>query len=394
MYTNIKKTISSLSLLVCLGFALAMDAAGQERTLEEQIAEARRLVNENRYIDALPLLEKIALVYPNNGEIWADYGIAIMSNAVTINDPAERRKEMTLGIKVLQRAKKLGTENTRALYFLDEFEDSDGTDNFSAENSEVEKALREGEAFFGRGEYDSAFKAYEKAHKLDPKNYQAILFMGDCFYAQRKYKEAEVYFEKAVKLNPEIESGHRYWGDALLFQEKYDAALDKFLDALLVAPFSRLTWDSLQRWSEKAKANYAPVSIIPPGNESFGTVEIKPNMLKNDDGTIFWKFYNETVKKQMTVKAAAGGDFKFADEVAAWKSVADNFRQAMKKGDVKYPDRNLINLLKLDDKNLIEPYILLVRPRENFGEDFVAYSTEHPGKIKQFVRLFILNLEK
>ena len=395
MYLKIKRNLTSLIILLSICFVLTANIKAQEQVTEEQIAEAVNLVRQNRYIDALPLLEKIALAFPNNGEIWADYGIAVVMNAVTINDAAERKKEMEVGIKVLQRAKKLGTENTRALYFLDEFEDFDGTDNFSNANTEVEKALREGEAHFGRGEYDLAFKAYEKAHKLDPKNYEAVLFMGDCFYAQKKYKEAEVYFEKAVKINPEMESGYRFWGDALLYQEKHEAALEKFLDALLVAPFSRMTWDSLGRWAEKTDAKYEPIAVAPPGNESFGSIEIKSNLLKADDGTKFWSHYDETIKKQMTAKSAAGNtDFSLADETAAWKNVADNFRKAMKKGDVKYPDQNLINLLKLDDENLIEPYILLLRPRENFGEDFVAYSKEKPAKIKQFVRMYILNLEK
>jgi tetratricopeptide (TPR) repeat protein len=388
-----KCLITSLVLLICLSFSFANKSFAQDTTLAELTAEARKMVNENRYIDALPLLEQIILSYPNSAEMWADFGIAIVSHATTITDAAERKKEMDRGIKALQRAKQLGTTNTRALYFLDQFEDFDGTDNFSNSNPEVERALREGEAFFGRGEYDEAFKSYERASILDPKNYEAVLFMGDCFYAQKKYAEAEIYFAKAIAIEPEKETAYRFWGDALLYQNKPTEALDKFLDGLIRDPFSRLSWDSLRRWADKTDSNFEIIEIIPPGGESLGRVKINESLLKAHDGTDRWKLYNEVIKEQMSKRIAAKQNFSLSDETMAWKKVADAFRQDIKSGKIKYPDRHLVNLLRLDDKNLIEPYILLLRPHDTFEDDFIAYRKQNPQKIKQFVQEFILNLK-
>jgi tetratricopeptide (TPR) repeat protein len=386
-----KKLFSaSLFLSVCLGLSLTVTSFAQDQTIAELTREARELVDQNRYIDALPLLEKIILSYPDNAEMWADFGIAIVSNAVTIPDPEERKKEMVRGIKALTRAKQLGTKNVRALHFLDEFENFDGGDNFSDDNPEVEKAMREGEAFFGRGEYDKAFQSYEKAFKLDPKNYGAVLFMGDCFYAQRKYKEAEPYFAKAVEIDPDMEMAYRYWGDALLYQDKHDEALDKFLEAMIVEPFSRMSWDSLRRWAGKTGADYAPIKIAPPGGGDYGSVKFDKTLLKAEDGTDKWLVYDEKIRERLT---AGGEAFNLSDETAAWKAMAEAFRRDMKTGKIQYPDRSLINLLKLEDKNLLESYILLLRPRESFGDDYDTYRKGNKTKIKQFVREFILNLK-
>lgn len=382
-------------LLTLLIFSLTPILFAQDKTLEELTAEARQMVTENRYIDALPILEKIILSYPKDAEMWADFGIAIVSNAVTLDDPAERKEEMERGIKALTKAKQLGTENVRALYLLDEIENSDSMDNFShEENPELEKALREGEAHFGRGEYDKAFKAYERAYKLDPKSYEAVLFMGDCFYAQGKFKEAEPYFAKAVEISPDLDTAHRFWGDALLYQDKNEQALDKFLNALLAKPFSRMNWESINRWATKTEANYDLIKIIPPGNKEFGSIEIKESLLKSEDGTDKWKFYDEMSKEQKSKKAAAGQRYTLSDELNAWKKAAENFRADIKAGKIKYPDRGLINLVKLDDENLLEPYILLLRPQPSFGEDYAAYREKNADKIKQFVRQYILNLKK
>ncbi len=396
MFLNkISKTqvLTSLILFVCLGFSSAKSVFAQDKSIRELTLEARRMVDENRYLDALPLLEQIVLSYPDNGEIWADFGIAIISTATTINDTVERKKELERGVKALLRAKKLGTKNPRALYFLDEFENSDGTDNFSNKNPEVEKALRKGELYFGRGEYDKAFKYYETAHKLDPKNYEAMLFMGDCFYVQGKFKESEKYFAQAVEINPEVESAYRYWGDALMSQNKNAEGLEKFLDAFIRDPFSLLSWNNLKNWAERTKANYEPIIIAPPGVEEYGTLDINEKLLKTDNGTDRWLLYNRNIAEQMAKKTATDQSFTLADEIKAWRAVADAVRRDIKSGKIKYPDQNLVNLLKIDDENLLEPYILLLRPQGTFGDDYVAYREKNPQKIKQLIRKFILNLK-
>lgn len=384
----VRKTALAGLAAVLIFLSIPSAALAQDEDEDPDRAEAISLIEENKYLEALPILERIILSYPNDAELWAHFGIALITNSTVLLTPEERKAEQEKAIKALKRAKQLGTENDRALDLLEQFENADGSDNFMSDNPEVEKALREGEAFFGRGEYDAAFKAYERAHKLDPKSYEAVLFMGDCFYAQKKYAEAEPWFAKAVALDPDREMAHRFWGDALLSQEKYGEARDRFVDAVIAEPYSRMGWSSLARWAEATETELGVYQIVPPGNEDGGPIEIDAGLLKAEDGTIHWKEYSKALNSSPTVSSVPLP--KFADDIAAWRSVAASFRKDLKAGKIKYPDHNLVNLIRLDDLGLLETYVLLVRPQDHYGEDYVAYRDKNRDKIRTFILRFVI----
>lgn len=378
---------------LCIIFALAVCVSAQAKpaAAEAQKAEAIKLIDQNRYIDALAILEKIAPLYPNDAEVQANFGVAVMVNSVTLTTPEARKKERVRGLQILAKAKRLGTEDTKALHFLDNFPADGGEDdNFTSDNPEVEKALREGEAFFGRGDYDKAFAAYEKAYKLNPKSYEAALFMGDSLYAQRKYKESEIWFAKAVEIEPNREMAHRFWGDALLGQKKIVEARDRFVEALIAEPFSRMSWENLSKWSAAAETNLTPVEIAPPGNEPIGEIKIDEKLLKTEDGTIHWKLYRTAREVQFLDKTIKKQRYTLADEAAAWRKTAEAARRDLKAGKLKYPDKSLVNLVKLDDDGSLEPYILLLRPSESFGEDFIDYREKNRARLKRFIIEYII----
>lgn len=361
----------------------------------ENIAELREqifaLADRGQHLKALPLLEKVAPVYPNDAEVWAIYGISVLANSVVMQNPEMRQEEQKRGFDILMKAKSLGTKNTMALHFLDQLgADGSGVDNFTSKDPEYEKAIRAGEGFFGTGEYDKAFAEYEKAHKLQPKNYEPVLFLGDTLYAQGKYKESETWFAKAVEIAPNREQAYRFWGDALMFQKKPLEARDKFVEALIAEPFSRMTWDRLNRWLEETETDTATLEVIPPGNESGGDIKINESLLKTEDGTHHWKLYSDTVKASLAGKT---GRYTLSAETSAWRKVAENVRKDMQAGKIKYPDKSLINLVKLDDAGLLEAYILIIRPHEDFGEDFFDYRTNHRDKLKRFIIEFLLGLK-
>lgn len=381
-----KTALAGLAALLVL-ISIPYVALAQDEDEDPDRTEAIRLIEESKYLEALPILERIILSYPNDAELWAHFGIALITNSTVLLTPEERKAEQEKAIKALKRAKQLGTENDRALDLLEQFENADGSDNFMSDDPEVEKALREGEAFFGRGEYDAAFKSYERAHQLDPKSYEAVLFMGDCFYAQKKFKEAEPWFAKAVALDPDREMAHRFWGDALLYQEKFREARDKFIDAIIAEPYSRMGWSSLSRWAEATETELGVYQIVPPDNEDGGPISINGELLEAEDGTIHWREYSKALSKQGDQKDSP---LRFADDIKAWKNVAAAFRKDLKAGKVKYPDSNLVNLIRLDDLGLLEAYVLLVRPQDHYGEDYVAYREKNREKIRTFILRFVI----
>lgn len=382
------RVIVGLMILLCLGLFSTGTAYAQD--LKSQRAEAMKLVDQNRYIDALPVLEEIALLMPKDSEVWAHYGIAILTNSSTLDTPAARKAERQRAVQALAKAKQLGTDVVLALHYL-EIIPADGgdNDNFSDENPEAEKAIREGEGFFGRGEYDKAFAAYEKAYKINPKSYEAVLFMGDSLYAQKKYKESEPWFAKAVEVNPDREEAYRYWGDALYYQGKKKEAYQKFAEAFITDPFSRVVRDRFFRAVEEFEVRFSPIStIVPPGGEVVGDIKINTALLKTEDGTVNWKFYNETrdawrsgeFKKQFPKATAYRRSLR--EESAALRKVIEAVKKDAK---IKKLDKNLENLVKLDELGLLEAYILIVRPDDEILKDYFEYKKNNREKLRRFM---------
>lgn len=380
--------------LVVFGWVVQVSAQtaikpAEKAALREQ---ALKFVEQNRYLDAFPLLEKVAPLYPNDAEIWAHYGIAILTRSSTLSSADERKAERVKGMSVLAKAKELGTKNDVALNFLEQFPaDGGDEDNFGG-NPEFEKNLREGEAFFGRGEYEKAFAAYEKAYKINPQSYEAVLFMGDSHYAAGRFKESEPWFAKAAAINPDREQAFRFWGDALLNQKKMAEARDKFIDALVAEPYSRLTWGSLERWAGESGAKVVSLAVVPPGGAGAGEILFDESLLKTEDGTASWKLYKEARKAQ--VIANGSGARALAGEVNALRKVAAGFRNDLKAGKIKYPDQSLSNLVRLDDAGLLEPYVLLIRADGDIADEYAAYRQKNRDKIKKFVIEFMLGLSK
>ncbi len=383
-------TLCSIFLIANLAFAQS-NAAKPAAATEAQKAEASGLIDENRYIQALPIFEKIASSYQTDAEFLARYGVAIISNSVTLTTPEARKTERIRGIQILEKARKLGSNDIKALDMLERFPSDGGEDdNFSSDNPAVERALREGEAFFGRAEYDKAFAAYEKAYKLNPKSYEAVLFMGDSLYAQKKYKESEVWFARAVAIEPNREMAHRFWGDALLAQGKNTEARDRFIEGLIAEPFARISWESLSKWSDIAQVRLAPIEIMPPNGDVAGEIVVDEKLLKTEDGTIHWKLFKKTRDEQLLGKLATNQRYTLADELVAWEKTAEAARIDLKAGKLKYPDKSIVNLIKLDDAGALEPYILFLRPREDFEQDFFDYRKKNRDKLKRFVVEFII----
>ena len=277
-----------------------------------------------------------------------------------------------------------------ALSFLDQLTPDGADEDNMALNPEAEKFLREGEAFFGRGDYDNAYLAYEKAYKIVPKSYEAALFMGDSRYAAKRYQESMTWFAKAVEIDPNREMAYRFWGDALMSQKRVAEARDKFIDALIAEPNSRMTWDRLGKWVDETSTKVTSVEISPPGNNAAGAITVNENLLKADDGTIHWKLYNDVRRAQVVAKG--GSERTLSDEAAAYRKVADAVRGDLKAGKIKYPDKGLTSLVKLDAAGLLEPYILLVRNDGNFADYYLPYKEKNQPKLRQFVIEFLLGL--
>lgn len=392
-FSNLVKII--LLLFALFSFSSEPTAAQSSADLAADRARAMNLVNENRYIDAYPVLEKVAALLPNDIDVWTHYGIAAAARSSILRDAKERKAQRKRAFDVLTKAKQLGTANVMALHILDQLPANGGDeDNFGSENPEVEKALREGEGHFGRGDYPKAHDSYAKAFKLNPKSYEAVLFLGDTFYAQKKYSESEPWFAKAVALDPNRELAYRFWGDALMSQNKVKEATGKFIDAFIADPYGRYAWENINKLTQKHGKQFNVATILPPGNRAFEELIVNPELLSSQDGTKFWLRYQEvrnSWKREMYKKDFPDKPYRdsLKEGAAAIRAMAEAAASAINSGSLKNPHPSIVNAIELNNKGLIEPYVLIMMANEGIAEDYVSYRTSNRDRIRKYLSEYV-----
>ena len=106
---NLTRVANAL-LVLALALAFAQSASAQTGDLEQTKQKATALINDLKYIEAFPLLEKIVTAEPNNAEMHFYLGFALIAKAndLDVPDAAARRNMRVRARAAFIRAKELG----------------------------------------------------------------------------------------------------------------------------------------------------------------------------------------------------------------------------------------------------------------------------------------------
>ena len=374
-----------IAAIFCLAFSFALVAQEKRPSAQEpagiyemEKGRALELLRASRFADALPVLEKLALAQPNDGETQFLLGFAKLANARTITDQAARQRERAQARAALLKAKQLGFENPLLDQLIAAIP-SDGSEpvvKFS-DNKEADAAMHAGETAFAKGDLEAALAAYERAFKLDPKLYEAALFAGDMHYRKKEWEKAAEWFARAIAIDPDRETAYRYWGDALLLQNNLDEARDKFIEAIIAQPYTRETWAALITWADKA-------------NVELGHPRIEPN--NSGEAAKYWKVYADT--RQTWARGQFVKEFpnekayrhSLSEEVTALRAAAEAVLKDPAGAKLASADPSLANLLELHRAGLLEPYVLLARADEGIAQDYAAYRRANREKLRRYIR--------
>ncbi|HEX8735773.1 MAG TPA: tetratricopeptide repeat protein [Pyrinomonadaceae bacterium] len=387
--THTLKKLQIIALIMIVFSAINLTFAQNPQT-DKELEQAMIFIKAGRHIDALPLLEKVAPRYGNDGELQAHYAVAILVNSVTIKNEDSRKKEVFRAGEILKKAKKLGMKNVLALHYLDLIEKGFDIDSvWEGSNKEVEALIREGEGFYGRAEYDKAFAAYERAYKLDPQSYEAALYAGDCFYAQKKYRESEVWFARAVAINQNREAAFRFWGDALANQGKTKEALQKFVEAFIAEPNSRLVGESFSSAIKEYGNRKSDPFIEIPAKKNETEIVIDSALLNENDGTTSWNRFTEIRKAQIEKfnKVANGRAFvsTVSEDVEALQGVALAAKESLRKNKSLTLSKSLENLIKLDSLGMLDVYTILFIHGGASSPEYEAFREKNRERMRKFL---------
>lgn len=395
------------SLLLCLSLCAPVPSFAQGTDYEKERARALQLYQDSKFIEALPLLEKLHTAKPTDVVVLSHYGYALFASSATISDAEQKKKTRIRARQLLQKARDMGDDSPLTRSTIEALAaDEGGTFDYSAKK-EADTAMREGEAAFVNGDFDKALAAYDRALKADPTLYEAALFKGDVYYKSNQPDKAGEWFGQAIKINPERETAYRYWGDSLMKEGKMDEARAKFVEAFIVEPYNRLARAGLVQWAQRNKVALAHPDIDIPANVSSskpGEVNItmdEKSLGGKDDGSSAWMVYGLSRAAWRPDKdgrpskefAKAYPDEKkyrhsLAEELEALRMVITVLNETKEKPKSLNP--SLAKLVKLNDAGLLESYILLARPDEGIAQDYLKYLKTNRDKLRRYVVEYIL----
>ena len=407
------------NLVKCLFFALLLAAplqvlAQTTSDVAEERARAMKLYDQNKFADAIPVMEKLVRELPSDTVLLERLGWSTFVVSASIKDPEARKKARARALELLKRAKDLGDDSELLRTGLDALSQPDDTSGPASPVAEADAALREGEAAHSRGDLDAAIKGYKRALELDPKLYIAALFIGDMYFKkgyqtqdlktkQEMTVAAGEWFKRAIAIDENIETAHRYWGDALMAVGEQEEAKAKFIDAIIAEPFNRKPYTGLLQWANRFRVSMSHPQIQQPkssisssSGEQQTTIMIDPKKMAEGTPEYYWSFYDLTRATYKTARFQKEhpGEKEYrhslSEEASALRMVGEIASRHQKEGKLKTLDPSLENLLKLYNADLIEAYVLFARPDGGIARDYLEYSRTNRDKLRKYWNDFVI----
>lgn len=394
-------TVSLAALLFCLSglFSAPVFAQAGESTAEMK-QKVEELVKQTKYLETLPLLEKIVVVEPDNAWMQFYLGFALHAHSRNSKDAAERKALNLRARAAFVKAKELEI-NEPLVEALIASIPVDGSERTSfSPNIAANSLMIEAETFFIHGKLDEALAKYQKALALDPKLYHAALFSGDVLVRKGDFAQGLVWYERAIAIDPNVETAYRYSAMALLEQGKTMAARDRYIEAFITEPYNRFGRVGLVQWGQITKTELAHPIIDIPSNVTFddkgnANVGLDASALTGGkgDGSFAWIVYGATrstwhkEKFAQTFPKEAAYRHSLPEEAEALRSVI-TLATADKKTKTLTPA--LRQLKKLNDDGLLEAYILLAHADEGISQDHPAYLKTDRDKLRRYVVEYVL----
>jgi tetratricopeptide (TPR) repeat protein len=401
-----------LSLALILGISIHAVAQDSYKADRER---AFQLFNQNNFVEAIPALEKLVAVKGNDIVVLERLGWSLFVVSASIKDPQKRQTMRDRAREVLTRAKDLGDDSELLQAGLKGLSAPDASEFRFSSVSKADEAMRDGEKAHTQGELDKAIKYYERALELDPKLYFAALWAGDMYFKKgyqatdpvvkkQMMTAAGEWFTRAINIDANIETAYRYWGDALMAIGDREAAKAKFIDAIIAQPYDRKPYVGLTQWANEFKVVMSHPEIRQPtpsmrssSNQGQTTITLDPKALDPKQGPdYYWSFYDLT---RATYKTASfQKDYpdetqyrhSLREEASALRVVAEIVSKDLAEGKIQNLNQSLENLLKLYKADLIEPYVLFVRPNAGIAHDYATYRQTNREKLRRYWLEFVV----
>jgi tetratricopeptide (TPR) repeat protein len=357
---------------------------------------ALELLNEGKQAQAMPLFEQLCARYPKDSGLWEGWGVSALGYSQTLTDPDLRKKARARARSFLLKAKELG-DNSNLLQVLLGMIPEDGSESAYSPSNEVNGIMQKAEADFSRGDYDKAREGYLQALLLEPKNYDAALFIGDVYFKQHINGSAGEWFARAIEIDPNRETAYRYWGDALWAMGKNAEAREKYIQAVIAEPYNNnRSWMGLTQWAQRTKVTLNWVRLQDKGKIIPTTAGLKltldPSFHTEDPMFKPWMvYYGRRLQwPQGKFKQQFPSESQYrrtlSEEVDALRLMV----LALKQPNITAIDPSLAALIKVDQAGFVEPFALLNRADKEIALDYAPYRTAHRDMLYRYFDEFVV----
>ena len=378
--------------------------AQEPSDFEAEFNRADQLVRANKMQEALAILEKLHKAKPDDEVVLERLAHAIMAIAVVDKDAGKRKKELLRARSLAERAKELGNNSQLVQLMLEQIPADGNLPTLADSNrrTPAEEALMEGGAAYAKGEMDRAIEHYERAQKLDPKLYEAPLFIGDVYHKMGKNDKAYESYARAVAIDPDRDTAYRYWGNVLMREDKLKEAKEKLVEGVIAAPYTRLPWQFLANWAERNEIQLGqpridiPTSSVQKKDDKNISIFVNPSEKK--DGTDAWMIYSIGRAAWMTEKRFSEAfpnekqyRHSLREESESLRLAAESVESQLKEGKLKENslDVSIANLLNLHRDGLIEAYVLFAKADEGIARDYAEYRKNNRDKLRRYLNEYV-----
>ena len=373
--------------------------------------QALRLFDQDKRLEALPLLEELAQQNPEDEDVTVALAASLVSHAATLTDQHAAASERLRAKGLLEKSGSTNTLAKNLLQLLSAMPDGGGI-QFSA-NPAVEQAMRAGEAAFSRRDYDQAIKNYSRVLEMESRNYAATLFIGNTFFRKNDFARAGEWYEKAIQLDPNVETAYRYYAEMLARKGDMAKSRSMLIHAAVAEPYNRMVWRDLMTWAAlndtKLNFKYAgaspdPAPLKPPDlkapakSEPLFDVKLFQERPRNLSDA--WKAYNsvrEDWKKDGKFRQhfpqEAGYRHSLAEESEALTAevrVLETLKGDIETAELVMEDQSLSLLLKLHQAGVLEAYVLFRLGDEGIAKDYSAYRARNRDKLEEYIDKFVV----
>jgi len=378
-------------------------ADGRAPASDPDRKQALEFFDSGKMAQAMPLFEKLCSEYPKDPGLWEGWGVSTLGYSQTLMDADLRKKARARARGFLVKARDMG-DNSNLIQILLGMIPEDGSEPTFSPRKEVNEAMQQAEADFGRGDYDKARNGYLKVLLLDPKNYDAALFIGDVYFKQHINGSAGEWFARAIEIDPNRETAYRYWGDALWASGKKAESREKFIQAVIADPYNgNRPWIGLKQWADNNKLTLHWVQLKDKSSVSVKddqniNITLDPSSFgKHDPTGAAWMAYsmnralwhNDKFKKEFPTDPKYRRTMREESE-SLHVMVAVLAEQKDFEKHKKDLDPALVDLVQVDKAGFLEPFTLLNRADGEIAKDYAPYREAHRDILYRYFDEFVV----